>query len=213
MENEVSTELKKTTLIWWRYGKEHERADPNPPQIRNNGPEMAAASLDARLAHTRSDDEHDWRIWQLAPNLIIERVEQPMPSWARSDTMFHYLLDDGIAVMENFYSRRYGRLSYIHICEYSYDDLRQTWIMKDLFTDLLVSNDGRLVTVLDLDDLADAHEAGLLTSEQSNKILRHTQHIIRRIMEGGFPFPEMRQAHLAARLLGWETESGQPVTR
>lgn len=205
MENKDSTGLKRTTMTWWRYGKEHERSDPNPPQIRNNGPEMAASSLNERLALIRSEPESNWRMWQLAPNLIIERINQPMPAWARSDTMFHYLLDDGIAIMENFYSRRYGRLSYIHICEYFYDELRQTWIMKDLFTDLLVSNEGQLVTVLDLDDLADAQEIGLVNAAQANNILRHTQRVIRRIMEGEFPFPEMLQGRQAAQLLGWKT--------
>ena len=205
MENKDSTGLKRTTMTWWRYGKEHERSDPNPPQIRNNGPEMAASSLNERLALIRSEPESNWRMWQLAPNLIIERINQPMPAWARSDTMFHYLLDDGIAIMENFYSRRYGRLYYIHICEYFYDELRQTWIMKDLFTDLLVSNEGQLVTVLDLDDLADAQEIGLVNAAQANNILRHTQRVIRRIMEGEFPFPEMLQGRQAAQLLGWKT--------
>ena len=47
--------LKKTTITWWRYGKEHERSDPNPPYIRNNGPAMAEEALNIRLARYRAE--------------------------------------------------------------------------------------------------------------------------------------------------------------
>lgn len=203
MEDPAINGLTKTTITWWRYGKEHERTDPNPPHIRNNGPALAAQSLDARLARSRAESEDAWRMWQVSANLLIERVENPYPTWARADTMFHYLLDEGIAVMENFYSRRYGRINYIHICEYHYDATRQSWIMKDLFTDLLVSTEGRLITVLDLDDLAVAQDVELVTPHQVGKILHQTQRIIRNVVDGGFPFPEMRTAHRAAQQLGW----------
>lgn len=195
--------LARTTITWWRYGKEHERTDPNPPHIRNNGPLMAAESLDSRLARYRAESPEAWRMWQVSPALLIERIEEPFPAWARADTMFHYLLDEGVAVMENFYSRRYGRVHYIHICEYFYDKTRQSWIMKDLFTDILVSAEGRLVTVLDLDDLADAQSVSLVTPAQTMEILRQTQRIIRTIIDGGYPFPAMRAAHRAAQDLGW----------
>ena len=197
--------LKRTTITWWRYGKEHERTDPSPPYIRNNGPEMASEALDTRLARYRAEPQDAWRMWQVSPNLLIERVEKnPMPSWARDDTMFHYLLKKGVAVMENFYSRRYGRVHYLHICDYFYDTARQSWIMKDLFTDVLVSSEGRLIAVLDLDDLAEAQAVGLVTPVQVEGILRQTQRVLQAITSNQYPYPEMRAAHRAARALGWE---------
>jgi hypothetical protein len=203
MEDTNPIELKKTMITWWRYGKEHERIDPNPPYLRANSPAMADEALDSRLARHRAEPADAWRMWRVTPNLMIERVEEPHPAYARADTLFHYLLDQGVAIMENFYSRRYGRVDYIHICEYFFDEPRQSWIMKDLFTDLLVTAEGRLVTVLDLDDLADAQAIGLVSPVQAEDILRRTQAIIRLITNGGYPFKEMRIAHRAAHLLGW----------
>ena len=105
--------------------------------------------------------------------------------------------------MENFYAREYGPTWYLHICEYFYDQERACWVMKDLFTDILVSKENKLLAVLDLDDLAEAQELGLVSAVQVNRILRKTQHIVDRIRKGEFPFPEIVQGQLACRELGW----------
>ena len=195
--------MQRTNLIWWRYGKEHERHDPAPPYIRANTPEVAQAALDHRLARHNADPEQDWRIWQVAPQVIVERPALPYESWAGPDTFFYYLLDQGIAAMENFHSRRYGAIWYLHICEYFFDEDRACWIMKDLFTDLLVRPDNSLLSVLDLDDLANAQELGLVSAGQVNSILRLTQQSIYRVNQGEFPFPGIVEAQQACRELGW----------
>jgi predicted RNA-binding protein associated with RNAse of E/G family len=75
--------------------------------------------------------------------------------------------------------------------------------MKDLFTDILVRPDNSLLAVLDLDDLAQAQELGLVSPTQVNDILRKTQLSIQRINYGEFPFPEIIQGQQACRELGW----------
>ena len=195
--------MQRTNIIWWRYGKEHERLDPEPPYIRANPPHMAQDALDHRLATHQAEAQNGWRIWQVAENLLVERAWQPYAAWAGPDTFFHYLLDQGVAAMENFHSRRYGAVWYLHICDYLYDEGRACWIMKDLFTDILVRPDNTLLAVLDLDDLAQAQELGLVSTAEVNKILRKTQQTIQRINFGEFPFPEIAQGQQACQKLGW----------
>ena len=81
---------------------------------------------------------------------------------------------------------------YIHIGQTQFDPDLGAWVFKDLFADVLLQADCRTHTLLDLDDLAQATEIGLVTSSQTASILRDTQALINLIGQGNFPSPELQ---------------------
>lgn len=96
-----------------------------------------------------------------------------------------YLLDKGIKVSK-FYDHK-GELIcwYCDIVSQSYDLTSDTYIFTDLLADVLVYPDGRL-KVVDLDEMADAVEQGLLSEEMLLKGLRRTNWLLSKIYDGSF---------------------------
>lgn len=96
-----------------------------------------------------------------------------------------YFLNHGIKVSK-FYGHD-GQLLYWYcdIVEHTYDEATDTYVFTDLLADVLIyPND--YVKVVDLDELADAIEAGLITQEQLNRSLRTLNNLLTLIYNGGF---------------------------
>lgn len=194
--------MKPTLIVWWRYGKEH---DPGGGDFRVNPPGTVAAHIDQKVAAARRTPEADWRWWQVDDELLIERANPT--SWAYGpDTRIYYLLRRGLAVIENikFPSPDEHWTWYLHVADIFWDAARECWIKQDLFADILVDRDGQQTLVIDLDDLANALDIGLLTPEQTSTVLRTTNAAVRTIENEGFPFEEIVRAQAACRELGWD---------
>ena len=96
-----------------------------------------------------------------------------------------YLLDKGVKV-NKFYNHNHELICwYCDIVSHSYDPASNTYIFTDLLADVLVYPDGRL-KVVDLDEMADAVEQGLLSQEMLLKGLRRTNWLLSRIYDGTF---------------------------
>ena len=82
-----------------------------------------------------------------------------------------YYLNKGIKVSK-FYDQEHHLISwYCDIVEHTWDEKNDTFVFTDLLADVIVYPDG-FVKVVDLDELADAVEEGLLSPEKLNRVLR-----------------------------------------
>ena len=190
--------LKKTLVAWWSYGKEHDGDD-----LRLNSPEVIASHLDVKIAAFRATPDDEWRWRQMDDDLLVERPK-PDSRWCGPDTRIYYLVKRGLGIIENIhYPPPDDRWKwYIHLADIFYDSARECWIMKDLFSDILVDGDNYTCRVLDLDDLANALDLGLLTPTQASEILRRTDLTLTAIARNEFPFPEIERGRAACRELG-----------
>lgn len=88
-----------------------------------------------------------------------------------------YFLKDGLKVSKMYRSDNTLLRWYIDIVEFSFDNTKETLTTTDLLADVVIYPDGRM-KVVDLDELADALENGLITKEQMVSCLRSLNHLL-----------------------------------
>jgi hypothetical protein len=191
--------FQKTMVVWQRFGKEHGESQG----FRVNSPKVITNHLRQKRLRFLQTPEKDWRWWQVDEYLVIERWDNGLPM-AGPDTRIYYLLDRGLAVIENIHLQDPGWKWYIHIASFRHDSALDAWIMKDLFCDVLVERDRCSYQLIDLDDLGLAIEMGLVTSAETSDILKRTDWMLRQIYNGNFPLPEVTYAQQACKKLGWD---------
>ncbi len=200
----MTSQTSAPLVVWWRFGKEHETLETTGTlsTITRYPAEVVQTHIQAKLERLRQTPPESWRWHVVDDDLIIERDVPPYLRFGGADTRFYYLLKRGLAVVENFHGRR-GTFWYIHVCDFLHNADENYWIMKDLFTDILVQQDGSRYRLVDLDDLAHALDIGLIDAPTSSMILRRTQDALYSIERDGFPFAEVRRGREVFRLLGW----------
>ncbi len=129
----------------------------------------------------------------LDKDVIVERDgEHILTSWKtiRPKADFDhgtscYFLNDGIKVSK-FY-RADGELVYWYcdIVQYDFSDDRNTLTVTDLLADVLIYPSGR-IKVMDLDELADAKEQGLISDTQMINCLRQLDNLLSLISRDKF---------------------------
>lgn len=197
----MQTELERTMVIWWRFGKEH-----GEEEFQANPKDIIDAHLDDKVTRFGTTPESQWRWWTVNRELIVERPG-PNKYGFGPDTRIFYLPSTGMTIIEDidFAHLRDQWKWYIHIADIYYDPKRNCWINKDLFCDILVAPDGRTHQILDLDDLGVALTKDIVTSREVSDILHRTDLAIDLISLGGLPLPEMGPGHIAFDQLGWST--------
>ncbi len=96
-----------------------------------------------------------------------------------------YYLQEGFKV-SRFYNEKNSLLYwYCDIVDYEYREKEDTYIVTDLLADVIVYPDG-FVKVVDIDELATAKEAGLLSDYMLKKALLTLNHLLQIIYDGGF---------------------------
>jgi hypothetical protein len=193
--------MKPTHIIWWRYGKEH---DPGGQTFQVNPPALVADHMDKRMARRRALPPEQEPCWEVDDGLLLERAD-PAGFHYGPDTRFHYLVRQGLLVVENIHLEPPNEhwAWYIHVADIYFDAARQCWINQDMFADILVDRTGQQSLVVDLDDMATALDLGLLTPEQASRVLRNTDAAVKAMERGEFPFPELVRGQAACRELGW----------
>lgn len=88
-----------------------------------------------------------------------------------------YLLKDGVKISKFYRSDGSLLYWYCDIVQYSFDRAQNTLTVTDLLADVIIYPDGR-TKVVDLDELADALEKGLITQEQAISGLRQLDHLL-----------------------------------
>lgn len=118
-------------------------------------------------------------------DLVITSWKTLNPKIAFSHGCSCYFLKKGFKISK-FY-RQDGSLLYWYcdIVEYAHDEQAHTLTVTDLLADVIVYPDGR-TKVVDLDELAQAFEAGLLTGEQMTAALRQLNHLLTYIYKDKF---------------------------
>lgn len=197
--------FKPVILVWWRYGKEHELLGESKT-LRVNSPEIVTTHLDEKIARFRKTPPSEWNWWQVSDNVLVERKMPPYNTLLGADTRFFYLVDRGVGVMTNCHFKKpYQDWQwYLHMADIYFDATRDSWIMKDMFCDIIVHRNGFYHRVLDLNDLGTAIDLGLVTGSEAARILHRTNAVVSEISHGHFPFPEIFQAQEACEELGWD---------
>lgn len=118
-------------------------------------------------------------------DLVITSWKTLNPKIAFSHGCSCYFLQEGFKISK-FY-RHDGSLLYWYcdIVEYALDEQAHTLTVTDLLADVIVYPDGRS-KVVDLDELAQAFEDGLLTGGQLSATLRQLNHLLTYIYKDKF---------------------------
>lgn len=116
---------------------------------------------------------------------IITRWNTINPKLDFSHGCSCYFLNQGIKVSK--FLRHDGSILYWYcdIVDYDYDKEDNRLTVTDLLADVIIFPDGR-VKVVDLDELADAFDQGLITSEQMSKCLRQLNNLLTLIYRDKF---------------------------
>lgn len=118
-------------------------------------------------------------------DMIITSWKTLNPKISFSHGCSCYFLKEGFKISK-FY-RQDGSLLYWYcdIVEYVHDEQAHTLTVTDLLADVIVYPDGR-TKVVDLDELAQAFETGLLTAAQLSAALRQLNHLLTYIYKDKF---------------------------
>ncbi len=96
-----------------------------------------------------------------------------------------YYLEEGVKV-SRFYKEDGSLLYwYCDIVDYDYDEKTDTYVITDLLADVIIYPDG-FVKVVDIDELATAKDAGLLSDNMLKKSLLTLNHLLQIIYDGKF---------------------------
>ncbi|MFO7624798.1 MAG: hypothetical protein R6V73_10640 [Anaerolineales bacterium] len=191
--------FEKTLIVWWRFGKEH-----GGEEFQVNPPEQVRTHLQKKIDEFRKTPADLWRWWQVDDHLIVE-LWDTSPEHTGPDTRIYYLLKCGLSIIENIHLPPPDEnwKWCIRLSDFEYNAELGTWMMKDLFCDILVGGDNRTYHMFDLPDVAQALDVGLITPAETREILKRVDWVLTRIAKGEFPFPEVRRAQAACRQLGW----------
>ncbi len=88
-----------------------------------------------------------------------------------------YFLKEGIKVSKFYRADNTLLYWYCDIVDYDYQESANTLIVTDLLADVIIHPDGR-VTVMDLDELAEALDKGLITNELMSICLRRLHYLL-----------------------------------
>ena len=184
--------VEKVLVIWRRLG-----------DLRGTG---ATFGLDtktieegllskAESARLTPDDR--WRWWKLSDDILIEFAPDDDEHFP-ADIIYYLPRLNWVAMWKPRYLSVRGKWDwYVHIGITRFEEQYGSWVFTDLLTDVLVTGDCRVHTILDLDDLADSLDQGLITATQASAILRDTQKLVDRIESGDFPPRELLECHQA----------------
>lgn len=118
-------------------------------------------------------------------SVIITKWNTLKPKKTLHHGLSCYFLHIGIKVSK-FYSVDNRLICwYCDIVTHTYDQAEDTYIFTDLLADVLVYPDGS-VKVVDLDELADANETGLLSLPQLRRALRTLSELLSIIYQDRF---------------------------
>lgn len=123
-------------------------------------------------------------------NLIVTHWDPIRPRIDFKKGTSYLFLDKGIKISKLFDERGNFLKYYIDIIEYDYNKENDEYILKDLLIDVTIKPDGS-IKVLDLDELAEAFEKGLITKQQLLNSLNKTDELLKMIYSGEFPPSEV----------------------
>lgn len=138
----------------------------------------------------------------LKDDMIVEATEETVitkwntlkPKAAFSHGCSCYFLKEGIKVSKFYRDDNSLLYWYCDIVDYEYQAAQNTLIVTDLLADVILYPDGRL-KVMDLDELADALDQGLITAELMSGCLRKLHGLLSLIDRDKFDRLAMKLDH------------------
>jgi len=124
-------------------------------------------------------------IVQQTEDYILTKWKTLKPKAAFSHGCSCYYLNQGFKVSKYFRSDGSLLYWYCDIVEYSYEKSEGILTVTDLLADVILHPDGRL-QILDLDELADALEQGIITKDQLQKALHQLNDLLTIIYNDAF---------------------------
>ena len=190
--------MEKTLVVWRRLGREHGEC----LDYRVNPPEVVEEHIRRKIEMFWQTPDAEWRWWQINDDVLAERRDPERPPCL--ENTFIYLLHRGWVLQAPYDSTWDADWRwYVHVGDIRYEERYGCWLFTDLFADMLVNEDNRTHSVLDLDDLAQALEIGLIDPQQAARILRSTQELANLIRDGGVPPKELLDCRPDLERLGW----------
>jgi hypothetical protein len=189
--------VDKTLVVWRRLGREHGEGQG----YRVNPPEVVEEHILSKIEAFRQTPDADWRWRQINDDVLIERRDLTQPPGL--ENTFVYLPRRGWVLQKPWHCDWDGWRWYVHIGDIRYEERYGCWLFTDLFADVIVNEDNRTHSILDLDDLAQALDIGLIDPRQASRILRSTQELANLIRDGGFPPKELLDCRPDLERLGW----------
>ncbi len=126
------------------------------------------------------------RIISLDEHLIITKWEALHPRKDIAGGISAYFLDQGIKVSKVFNREQQLVYWYCDIIQQKPGPNPDSMIFEDLLIDVILHKDGS-VQILDLDELAQAFEKGLISGEEVIRALRSLDSLLKLIHQGQFP--------------------------
>ncbi len=102
---------------------------------------------------------------------IVTKWETLHAKLAFSHGMSLYCIEEGFKISRFFKEGKSQCYIYCDIIDTDYNENDDSYIFTDLLADVIIENDG-FVRVVDIDELADAHESGILSDKQLTSALR-----------------------------------------
>jgi hypothetical protein len=177
--------MKGKPVIWRRFGKEH----GEDSGFRVNTKEVVRKSLRRKAEKAHKLSSAEWLWTQISDDLIVEHT-----TGARGldESVLFYLPKRNWLVIANS-TLVPGWPWYVHVGTTIYDPQVDCWVFTNHFADVLVREDRITHTVLDLDNLAEANQIGLIDGDTMSDILEQTQRLVDLIRDGEFPPKEVRE--------------------
>ena len=189
------SDLARTVVAWHRFGKEH-----GEDEFRLNEPQVVEEYVRDKVQRFKDTADDNWKWFQLSDDLIIEQPFDGRPQ-SGPDSTIYYLPNRMWCIQENMHGEDWTW--YVHIGKTEYNSNHQAWVFKDLFVDVIIKSDMKTHTILDLDDLADVFEMGLVDDSEVTEILRSTQTLVDQIRSSDFPPTELANREKFKSTLGW----------
>lgn len=182
--------VKRTPVVGRGFGKDYGTFVGKG--FKANPPSVMEADIQQQIEQLTQTPEDNWRWWQISNELIIEK--SPTDTDFVSSPTFYYLPQRRWKIVQNrslYFGEELGW--YVHIADITYEPTYGCWLFTDLFSDVIIRPDNRTHSVLDLDELAEVFEGGLITENQLVQILKDTQALVDLIRSGNFPPPEVEE--------------------
>ena len=182
--------MDKILVIWRRLGDLRGTGATFDADAQEIDEVLLRKATSAKL----TPDDH-WRWWQLSDDVLVEFAPENEDNFP-ADVIYYLPRLNWVAMWKPRYPSVRGKWDwYVHIGITRFEEQYECWVFTDLLTDVLVSDGNTKHTILDLDDLADVLDQGMITAPQVSAVLRDTQVLVSSIESGDFPPKELLECH------------------
>jgi hypothetical protein len=181
-------------IIWRRFGKEH-----GEDAFRLNDSDTVLRHLTTKAEGARETTADPWPWYHVSDQLLMERVTNAAGGTAG---LLSYLPERECLIEDRWDDAGESHEWCIHLGSTEYDEALSSWVFTDWFVDIIWSPSSGRYRVVDLDDLADVHQLGVVDDLLLHHILQSSQALLDSL-ENAFPPVELTKMSALMRQIGW----------